>query len=241
MVHRFIGGGLLIVKNGVRVLAIADLHLGYDQAIRECGVFVPGRGVFEQTMDDLKELFNKLGRVDYVVLLGDVKHVFGTILPDERKEILSLFDYLLERSRGVVVIKGNHDVALEQVTRARDIEIMDYWVWEGYCFLHGDRDFDVLYRTEIKTWVVGHAHPAIELSDGIKHERYKCFLCGSFKNKEIIVMPSLFLKSVGIDVLTQGLGLAWPIDVMRCYVYIVNGGETPLNFGTGQNIKSRSS
>ena len=35
------------------------------------------------------------------------------------------------------------------------------------------------------------------------------FFAGLFKNKEIIVMPSLFFKSVGIDVLTQGLGLAW--------------------------------
>jgi len=237
MAHEFIGRGLLITEGKTKILAVADLHMGYDGALRKAGVFVPGGGVFGQTMTDLKEIFEMVGKVDIVVLLGDVKHAFGTVLPDERWEILSLLDYLLEKSGEIVVVKGNHDVLLGPIVHERGVKIRDYWVWGSYCFLHGDRDFSAIYQRRIKKWVVGHAHPAIELMDGTKHERYKCFLCGFLWGREIIVVPSLFSKSEGVDVLTRELGLAWPLDVMRCCVYITNKNGDLLNFGLVKNIK----
>ena len=237
MVHEFIGKSLLITEGKIKILAVADLHLGYDQALRESGVFVPGGGAFGQTMCDLKEIFDRVERVDIVVLLGDVKHVFGTILPDERREILNLFDYLLERSKEVVVIKGNHDTILEPVAHEGGVKIKDYWVWEGYCFLHGDKAFEIIYENEIKTWVIGHAHPAIGLREKAKREIYKCFLEGKYKGKKILIVPSFFNGFVGVDICENELKLAWRFDVVKFKVYIVGTKLDVFSFGRVEEIK----
>lgn len=123
--------------------------------------------------------------------------------------------------------------------RGTGVRLCDYHIVGPYAFLHGDRDFDEIHSKEITCWVVGHVHPAVELSDGTKRERYKCFLRGPYKGKEIIVVPSLFSKSEGIDVLTQNLGLAWPLDAEKCRVLIVGEGKEPLDFGIARKIKGR--
>ena len=54
-----------------------------------------------------------------------------------------------------------------------------------------------------KTIIIGHEHPAIVLKEGPRKEKYKCFIKGKFKRKNLIVMPSFNLVTEGTDVLLE--------------------------------------
>ena len=54
----------------------------------------------------------------------------------------------------------------------------------------------------VKTIIIGHEHPAINLTSGARVEKYKCFLLGKFEKKNLIVMPSCNLLIEGTDVLS---------------------------------------
>ena len=103
--------------------------------------------------------------------------------------------------------------------------------------MHGDRDFSENYDKKIKYWIVGHGHPAIKISDGVKVEKYKCFLVGGFKGKEIIVVPSFFAYSEGSDPRENDLGLTWKFNFEKFKVFAVNGDLLEvLEFGKLRNI-----
>ncbi|PIN90947.1 hypothetical protein COU60_01235 [Candidatus Pacearchaeota archaeon CG10_big_fil_rev_8_21_14_0_10_34_76] len=241
---KYIGKTLLIEDSGERVLVIGDLHLGYEEAMRTNGILVPS-GIYEEIVREIELVFDylekKRKKVDKVVLLGDVRHEFGRILKSEWKEVLDFLDYLKEKigKKGeIVVVKGNHDTMTVNIVKKKNIEIVDYYIWGGLAFLHGDKDFDVVYDKDIKYWVMGHAHPAVVLQDkkSVKKEKYKCFLVGKFKRKEIIVVPSFFPIVEGSDVTGLNgneLGLAWDFKLGSFEVKIVEGEESleTLDFG----------
>lgn len=56
-----------------------------------------------------------------------------------------------------------------------------------------------------KIIIIGHEHPSIGLQEGNRVEKYKCFLKGKYKDKTLIVMPSMNQLTEGTDVLTERL------------------------------------
>ena len=227
----FIGKCLLIEYGEQRVLVVGDLHLGYEEYLNRTGVFV-SRVMFREMIEEFDRIFERVGKVARVVLLGDVKHDFGGIMRQEWDDVLGLFDYFLERCGEIVIVKGNHDNILEPIVRGKErVVLRDYFIWEEYCFVHGDRDFEEMYNGEIKTWVMGHGHPAVKIGDGVKVEKYKCFLSGKFRGKKIVVVPSFFSFYEGSDPRENDLGLAWKFDFNRFNVFVVGGDLEVLDFG----------
>jgi uncharacterized protein len=229
----FLGKCLLIIceKSGKRVLVVGDLHLGFEEALRDSGVMLPVN-IFEDVKRDFDEIFEfiekKYGKmgvgvelskggkksgdcgeklVNKVILLGDIKHEFGKVMRDEWREVGEIMNYLRRKSDYVVVVKGNHDVIAGSVVgRLERVEFVDYYFLEceGVMFLHGDRDFPEIHGRDVRAWIVGHGHPAIVLHDkkgGVKKEKFKCFLDGLYKRRRIIVVPSFFSVNEGTDVL----------------------------------------
>lgn len=229
----FIGKCLLIENAGEKkekILVIGDLHLGYEEFLNRSGVFV-SRQMFEEMIAYLDNVFAKTGKVDKVVLLGDVKHDFGKIMKQELNDVLGLFDYLEKKSRKIIVVKGNHDKIIEPIVMKRSARIEDFYIYDEFCFLHGDRDFSQIYDKKIKYWIMGHGHPAVKISDGIKIEKYKCFLIGKFKEKEVIILPSFFSLMAGSDPRENDLGLAWKFGLGKFKVWVVGENLEVLNFG----------
>jgi hypothetical protein len=227
----YVGKCLLIEKNKERVLVIGDLHLGYEEMLNRAGVYI-SRQLFEEVLKDFDEVFAKTGKVDEVVLLGDVKHGFGTITKQEWSDVLQLFDYLKKKCKKIAVVKGNHDKILEPIAKKRKIEVKDFFIWNEFCFLHGDKSFAEIYDRKIKCWVIGHGHPAVKLSDKIKTEKYKCFLIGKFKGKQVVVVPSFFGGNIGTDPRENKLGFAWNFNFDKFYVKIVSEDNlNVLDFG----------
>lgn len=226
----YIGKSLLIENFGEKILAVSDLHIGYEESLRNSGIFVPP-GQRREMMEDLEEIFKSVERVDKVVIVGDLRHEFGRILRDEWKGVFELIDYLSGKCKEIIFVKGNHDVITESVLKKRELKVVDYYKWGEFCFLHGDRDFDEIYGREVKCWVVGHGHPAVKLSEGVKVEKYKCFLEGKFKGKKVIILPSFFPIVVGSDPRENDLGIVWKLNYDKFSVKIVSEGLEVLDFG----------
>ena len=235
----FVGKSLLIEEEGTRILVIGDLHLGYEEGVRRAGLQLP-LGIYKRTISELEEIFNKLRdeekKIDIVVLLGDLKHEMGRILGGEWREVGGLIDYLNEKTKKIVIIRGNHDVMTSHISDKKGISIENYFIFGECCFLHGDRDFEGIHDKKIKTWVMGHFHPAVDLEDGAKSERYKCFLVGKYSGKEVIIVPSFFGVSEGIDPRESEMKSVFGFNIDKFDVRIVGEKLEVLDFGKLENL-----
>ncbi len=225
----YVGKCLLVKEGRKKILAVGDLHLGYEEALQRSGVYVP-RQLFREVLEELEWVFERVEKVHQVVLLGDVKHTFGGVLQQERGDVLKLIDWLAERAAEVVLIKGNHDVILAPIAWKRKLCVKDFHIVGGTAFVHGDRDFPEIHEHVIHLWIVGHAHPAITLRDGIKEEKYKCFLAGTYRGKEVVIVPSFAEHSEGSDPREHSPRFAWDFNIPRWKVRVVEGLDT-LEFG----------
>jgi uncharacterized protein len=189
----------LLLKNE-KALIIGDIHLGYEESLHKKGIIIP---VF-QLSGLLDRLFVMLGKAKpkTIIINGDLKHEFGRASSQEWRDAVRLIDFLLTKgTRKLILIKGNHDRHLAQIAAKKNIELRDYFVAGDTYVCHGhkipaDRDFK-----KAKTVIIGHEHPAVTVSDGIRAETYKAFLFGKYKGKRLIVMPSLSPVTEGTNVL----------------------------------------
>lgn len=230
MVYEFIGKCLLVKTEGKKILVIGDLHLGYEEFLNRAGVFV-SRAMLNEILDYLRAILKRTGKVEEVVFLGDVKHVFGRILNQEWTDFLKIADCLKEMCEKITIVRGNHDVVLDAVAEKNEVELKNFYAVGKYCFLHGDREFKDIYEKKIKCWVVGHGHPAVKISDGTTVEKYKCFLVGKFRGKNIIIVPSFFFYREGTDPRESDLGLAWKINYRNFRAFVVGDDLEVFDFG----------
>jgi putative SbcD/Mre11-related phosphoesterase len=202
----------LALKLG-KVLIFADFHVGYEEALNKQGILVP-RFQFEDTMKRLDDIFERLKKeeIETIVVNGDLKHEFGTISETEWRQALKIFDYLAERCKKMILVKGNHDKILGPIAEKRNLEIAEFVVIDDILICHGDRiDADLeeaIENKNIKTIIIGHEHPAVTLresAEAVRNEKYKCYLVGKYKKKTLIVQPSFNLVTEGTDVAKERL------------------------------------
>lgn len=198
----YIGKCLLVETEKKRILVIGDLHLGYEDVLENAGIFA-GRRILDEAIDYLNRVFKKVGKIDEIVLLGDVKHYFGSILKQERGDIIKLLNYFLENCNKVVITEGNHDKILAPILTGKDkVELVCSYIAGNVGFMHGDRNLkEIIDNDKIKSIVIAHLHPAIRLreKEGIKEEKYKCYLVERRRGKEWIIMPSFSENYIGSD------------------------------------------
>jgi putative SbcD/Mre11-related phosphoesterase len=229
------GKCLLIKESGERVLVMGDLHLGYEGAMRRSGVMIPVK-LYEKCVKDFEELINNIGKVEKIIILGDLKHEFGYILPEEWKNIVDFLKLLKSYCEELVIIEGNHDHILFPVLKKIGVVGLEIYFWKGFIFAHGDKDFGGLYDEKVKYWVFGHGHPAIKLIDNVKKESYKCFLSGAFKKKKVILVPSFFPLIMGTDARDFDLGYPFEFKIEKFDVIVVENNIKSLNFGKLRDI-----
>lgn len=222
-----------------KLLAIADLHIGHEEALNKAGIFVP-RIQFSEIIADLNKIFSETGKLNEIIICGDLKHEFSTISEQEWKETYKLIEFLKEKTKKIILVRGNHDKILGRLSEK--IEIKDYYISNNIVFAHGDRLFPEMTDKKIKTIVIGHRHPAVYISDKYKKEKYKCFLAGKFKGKEIIILPSFFPLIEGTDFIEENNMLFIPEKNLKNFsVYVVSGSKNEvLDFGRLKDINRLS-
>ncbi|MBI2665881.1 metallophosphoesterase [Candidatus Woesearchaeota archaeon] len=213
-----------------KVLIINDLHLGYEEAMQKKGVLLP-KYQFQEILTSLKEILLNISPKK-IIINGDLKHEFGSVLKQEWRDILSLLDVLLQSSQEVIIIQGNHDPIIKPIAEKRGIKVVkQFYVGKDIMIVHGDE----LVKTSAKTIIIGHEHPAITIREGSKWEKYKCFLKGTWKNKQLIVIPCFNPLLEGSDILKERLLSPFLRDISKFEVYIISKGEI-FSFGKVKDL-----
>ena len=96
------------------MLVVGDLHLGYEEYLNRAGVFV-SRKMFEEMISYFDKVFEKIGKIDETILLGDVKHDFGSIMKQEWNDVAALLNYLEKKCKKFVFVKGIHEIIIEPI------------------------------------------------------------------------------------------------------------------------------
>lgn len=228
-----------------RALAIADVHLGIEDALKDEGVLVP-RHHLAQVQGRLERIFQELHvtpsePLQKIIINGDLRHQFGPLSRAEHKESGEFLHWLARWAEQIVLVEGNHDGSLQQFQSERITVTKSYS--EGECwFVHGDEDLPPWphYRrgkgAGERSWlVIGHEHPAVSLRDPVtgRTEVYKCFLVGTFREYNLLVLPSFNQLVRGSDLLKeQALSpLVQQSDLEEFSVYVVSDDGSIYEFG----------
>ena len=203
------------------ILVIGDLHLGLEGSFVEQGIMLPVNQL-ENIMEKLKKIINK-AKPKIVVINGDLKEEFGTILNKEWEDTTKLIDYLKQKAK-IILIKGNHDTILAPIAKRYGLPLEQRYDVDDISIVHGD----VILKNLRKTIIIGHEHPAISFKER-PDEKYKCFLVGKYKKHRLIVMPSFNLLFEGSDVMKEGHLSPYIKDISNFNVYVVQ--DKVYNFG----------
>jgi putative SbcD/Mre11-related phosphoesterase len=181
-----------------RTLVMADLHIGYESALKEKGVFLPQASY--PYMKSAIEGMLKMTHAEHVIFVGDVKHEFGKPSAQEWVEVQDLLAFLIDGGIGVHVVRGNHDNYILAILNRLGIQLHDPMMQlDSTVLIHGDKDVQI--PPETKTVIMGHEHPAVSSRDlsGSRY-KFKCFLVGRHRKFKLVVMPALSPLSSGVGI-----------------------------------------
>jgi putative SbcD/Mre11-related phosphoesterase len=152
----------LIKTDKTRIMAIADLHIGWEMALSKRGIHVPS-----QTSKLLKKLTDLLSayKPEKLLILGDVKHTVATAEIGEWQDIPDFFNELKKQIENIIIIRGNHDGNLEPLL-PENITILPATgtAIDEVGFFHGHR-WPSPTLLKCKTLVMAHIHPTVALRD----------------------------------------------------------------------------
>jgi len=174
-------------------LIIGDLQLGYEEHLQKKGILLP-KFQLKRILERLNKIFKKI-KIKKVIINGDLKHEFGSILNQEWEDCLKLFDFLNSKVEEIILVRGNHDLVLGPIAKKRNIEILDSWEDEKVTIIHGHK----IPKKLNSIVIIGHEHPAISFKEK-PSEKFKCFLVGRYKKSKLIVTPSFHDLTKGSDI-----------------------------------------
>ena len=226
-----IGAGLFLKKE--KILIISDLHLGYEESLVRNGVLIP-RFQIEDIIKRFVKIAEKLGKINAVIINGDFKHEFGRTTRHEWLDSKKILEEFSKHCEKIIIVEGNHDIRLDTFKRGINLEIVKSIQLDEYLILHGE-EIPKEIPKEVKTIIIGHEHPAVSIRDEIRAEKFKCFLVGKWKGKNLIAMPAFNPVVEGTDV--QKEKLLSPFlkqDLTDFTVYVV--ADRIYRFGKLKNI-----
>ncbi len=207
-----------------RTLVIGDLHLGYEKALEEDGVYLPrlNTGSVRIALNNLICKYEP----ERIVLLGDIKHDFRRAKYEGRDEVRAIVSLVTEAAEAVIV-RGNHDNYIQNIIADMDLEAVDHYDIAGYRLEHGHED------SGHRPVVIGHEHPSVRIPGAVGGGvKLQCFL--HMKKEGIIVIPPFSPLSTGTDLLPVAAGdfmspACRTADVSAADVYAVSEmGLLPL-------------
>jgi uncharacterized protein len=214
-----------------KVIIINDLHIGYEEVLHRKGFLVP-RFQFKEILDILTPIL-KATTPQKIIINGDLKHEFGKVLQQEWKEVLEFLEFCQKHCQEVIVIKGNHDPTIGPIAIRKGVDVVNEYQIGDILIVHGDELMEC--DKNIKTIIIGHEHPAITIRKGSKFEKYKCFLQGTWKRRQLIAVPSFNPLLEGTDILKEQLLSPFLTNLKNFEVYIVSEGEV-FDFGKVKDI-----
>ena len=178
----------LILDDGPTAV-IGDLHLGYESALEDEGLFIP-RVNAESIRESLNRIIDRYEPAR-MVLLGDVKHDFRRSSYSAREEGRDIMKLIADAAE-CVVVRGNHDNYLQNILSDVGLFALDHIDVGGYRLEHGHVD------SGVRPVIIGHEHPSVkipgELSGGMK---LQCYVVA--KEEGVVVIPPFSPFASGND------------------------------------------
>jgi hypothetical protein len=158
---RFIKNCPALFLEKIRVLAIADLHIGIEYELYKSGINIPSQ--VKEIKKILEDLI-KQTKAKRLVILGDLKHDVPGISYQEMREIPQLLKEISEKIK-VDVCLGNHDTYVKQLS-PEGIEIHESRGFKigKFGFLHG-HTWPSKELITCDYLMMGHTHPTIQFKD----------------------------------------------------------------------------
>lgn len=220
-------------------LIFADLHLGYEEILNMQGMMIP-RFQYKKIIEKIEKIFSMCD-AETAVINGDLKHGFGGISSQEWKETLDFLDFLGERFKKIILVKGNHDILTGKIAEKKNVEMKEYYISGGILIAHGHviPEIGETLMDKIKTIVIAHDHPCVGLRESGRIEKVKCFLSGKWRNKNLIVMPSLNFITEGTDILQENMLSPFLAEISEFNVYGIENFEV-FPFGKVKNMRNNT-
>jgi putative SbcD/Mre11-related phosphoesterase len=182
-------------------LVISDLHLGYEEALNSQGIMLP-KFQYPLIIERLQEIISK-NPTENIIINGDLKHEFGIISRQEWSETQNFIEFVKAKFQEIVLIKGNHDPLTPVIARKNGLEFHERFSIGDFTVMHGDLIPYDWKKIREETIIIGHEHPTVGIRSYERVEKIKCFLKGSYDNKNLIVMPSFNFVTEGSDILNE--------------------------------------
>ena len=217
-------------------VVITDLHIGYEDELREKGVIVPSQ--WKNMKVRIENIMEKT-KAEKLIILGDIKH---NILRAPRYVRRFFEDMPYE----IMAVKGNHDGGIEDMVDFKVYPSQGFRIGK-YGFIHG-HSWPSEYVVKADFLLMGHMHPEIELFDSLKKSnKMACILHGNLnekgiekygKNMSIFVLPA-FNPLVGAPI-GKPLGPLFTKDlVTNMDIYLLNGiylGKRKISLFEAQDL-----
>lgn len=183
----------LVLDEGPTVV-LGDLHLGYEKALEEEGMYIP-----RMNTDSIRDSLNKVicrYEPERIVLLGDIKHDFKRTRNECHDEVCTIVN-MLRDAADTIVVKGNHDNYLQNILSDLGMNATDYVDMCGFRMEHGHVD------SGKRPVIIGHEHPSVRITGSVSSGmKLQCFL--HMKKDGIIVIPPFSPMSAGTDLSISG-------------------------------------
>lgn len=171
-------------------LVIADLHLGYELALKKKGYNVPNQT--DRLINKMKKLKK---RCKNLLILGDLKHTITYTKEIEERILEDFITKVKKLFKKVILVKGNHDAGLN----IKGIKLVNEFTIDKLGFTHGHRT-PSKELMKCDKLIISHVHPRFQTQDELG-ARYNspCWIVGKYKDKEVIIMPSFNELITGMD------------------------------------------
>jgi hypothetical protein len=158
---KFIKGQPALFIPEIKVLAIADLHIGIEYKLYKSGINIPAQ--VKNMQKTIESLIWKT-QAKKLVIIGDVKHDVPGISYQEIKEIPEFLENLSKKIK-VEVCLGNHDTYLKDILTEK-IKLHEATGFKigKYGFLHG-HTWPSKKLLSCDFLIMSHIHPIIQFVD----------------------------------------------------------------------------
>lgn len=235
----------LLVDSPVRTLIVADLHVGFEEELRDAGFMVP-----VQSWKIVESLVNILRSYEpkKLVVLGDLKHKVPGASKIEWRYLPSMVDEIKNHIDELVLVPGNHDGGIDDIIG----NSIAYASSNGFMLDDGRSKLGLFHGhawpskelLDSNTLIMAHMHPVVRLGTDIgltvrrrvwlrlegpseRLERKLGIRKGlrRRKNIKLLVMPSFneFLSGLAVNAASEGRELIGP--VVRSGAFELSSGE----------------
>ncbi len=150
----------LYIKS-IDAVVIADLHLGYEEAMVKQGVYLPYLQ-YSKISEIIKKSREKT-HASKLIIAGDIKHEFSKLLKQEKLETARLIsDAFRAGYKDIIVVRGNHDNFIGSLIENLGGSFVEEYVVDNILITHGHKDIECKYDYII----MGHEHPALQINLG---------------------------------------------------------------------------